>query len=53
MKPTACPRAVFATPPSELPRPRRYERVDLAARTVAGAPILGRTLAQVVAALGL
>ncbi len=47
-----CPRAALPTPIDQLPPPRPWERIDLGAMTVAGAEILGRTPAEVVAVLG-
>jgi hypothetical protein len=51
-QPRRCPRAAFVRAVEELPAPRPYEQLDLGERTVAGHAILGRTEAEVVAALG-
>jgi hypothetical protein len=50
--PKPCPRAIFAKPASALAPPAPYERVDLGARTVNGAPVFGRSPAEIEAALG-
>jgi hypothetical protein len=47
-----CPPAEFATPTSNLPPPAKWERIDLAALTVNGKTILGKTPAEVRAILG-
>jgi hypothetical protein len=51
-KPRPCPRAIFAKPASALGPPAPFERVDLGKRTVNGAPIFGRSPAEIEAALG-
>jgi hypothetical protein len=50
--PKPCPRAIFAKPASALGPPAPYERLDLGKRTVNGAPIFGRSPAEIEAALG-
>lgn len=50
--PKPCPRAIFAKPASALGPPAPYERVDLGARTVNGAPVFGRSPAEIESALG-
>jgi hypothetical protein len=47
-----CPPAELTTPTPQLPAPRKWEQLDLATLTVAGAPMLGRTPDQVRAILG-
>jgi hypothetical protein len=49
-KPAPCPRATLPSPPVRPPEP--YERLDLATMEVDGQEILGRGVAEVVAALG-
>jgi hypothetical protein len=51
-KPKPCPRAIFAKPASTLGAPAPYERLDLGRRTVNGAPVFGRSPAEIEAALG-
>jgi hypothetical protein len=51
-KPRPCPRAIFTKPASALGAPAAYELVDLGRRTVNGAPIFGRSPAEIEAALG-
>lgn len=48
----ACPKPAFTTPVDRLPAPKPWERIDLATLEVNGSPILGRTPAEVEAALG-
>jgi hypothetical protein len=47
-----CPPAEFTTPTSQLPAPRAWEQLDLAALTVGGQTILGKTPEQVQTILG-
>src|SRR5262249_46463758 len=51
LRPTPCP-PVSIRPPAALPPTTRYQRLDLRALTLAGAPIFGRTPAAVESALG-
>jgi hypothetical protein len=47
-----CPPAELPVPTAQLPQPRKWERIDLARRTVAGETILGRSPEEVRAILG-
>jgi hypothetical protein len=47
-----CPPAEFTTPTSQLPAPQTWEQLDLAALTIGGQTILGKTPQQVQRILG-
>jgi hypothetical protein len=47
-----CPPAEFTTPTSQLPAPQKWEQLNLAALTIGGQTILGKTPEQVQGILG-